>query len=76
MISKVKDHIKGILQDAIESAIQSGDLPRMDTPDIPFSPTKAPEHGDIASPIALSLAKLAKTSPRKIAEDNCRPYAT
>ena len=68
MISEVKDHIKGILQDAIESAIQSGDLPQMDTPDIPFSPTKSPEHGDIASPIALSLAKLAKTSPRKIAE--------
>ena len=68
MISEVRNQIKGILRDAINAAIQSGDLPHVDTPDIPFSPTKAPEHGDIASPIALSLAKTAKTSPRKIAE--------
>ncbi len=68
MISEVRNQIKGILQDAIDAAVQSGDLPHVNTPDIPFSPTKAPEHGDIASPIALSLAKIANTSPRKIAE--------
>ena len=37
-------------------------------PDIPFSPTKTPEHGDIATPIALGLAKQARMAPRKIAE--------
>ena len=68
MISEVKDQIKGILQNAIDAAVQSGDLSHVSTPDIPFSPTKALEHGDIASPIALSLAKIAKTSPRKIAD--------
>ena len=68
MISEAKDQIKGILQNAVDEAVRSGDLPQICVPDIPFSPTKALEHGDIASPIALSLAKLAKTSPRKIAE--------
>ena len=68
MISEVKDQIKGILQNAIDAAVQSGDLSHVSTPDIPFSPTKALDHGDIASPIALSLAKIAKTSPRKIAD--------
>ena len=72
MISDVRNQIKGILQNAIDTAVQSGDLPHVNTPDIPFSPTKAPEHGDIASPIALSLAKTAKTSPRKIAESITR----
>ena len=68
MISEAKNQIKGILRNAVDAAAQSGDLPRISVPDIPFSPTKALEHGDIASPIALSLAKTAKTSPRKIAE--------
>ena len=72
MIREVRNQIKGILQNAIDTAVQSGDLPHVNTPDIPFSPTKAPEHGDIASPIALSLAKTAKTSPRKIAESITR----
>ena len=72
MIREVRNQIKEILQNAIDTAVQSGDLPHVNTPDIPFSPTKAPEHGDIASPIALSLAKTAKTSPRKIAESITR----
>ena len=72
MIREVRNQIKDILQNAIDTAVQSGDLPHVNTPDIPFSPTKAPEHGDIASPIALSLAKTAKTSPRKIAESITR----
>ena len=37
-------------------------------PDIPFSPTKTPEHGDIATPVALGLAKQARMAPRNIAE--------
>ena len=68
MITEIRDQIEGILKSAIEVAIKNGDLPHVDVSDIPFSPTKAPEHGDIASPVALSLAKAAKMPPRKVAE--------
>ena len=39
-----------------------------EVPTIPFSPTKTPEHGDIATPVALGLAKHARMAPRNIAE--------
>ena len=57
-----------MLQAAIDTAVAAGDLPRLDVPDIPFSPTKTPEHGDLATPVALGLAKKAHLAPRTIAE--------
>lgn len=68
MISEVKRQIENVLQTAIQTAIGRGELSLNAVPDIPFSPTRTAEHGDIASPIALSLAKAAKMPPRKIAE--------
>ncbi len=68
MISEVKRQIENVLRTAIQTAIARGELSLNDVPDIPFSPTRTAEHGDIASPIALSLAKTVKMPPRKIAE--------
>lgn len=67
-MDKIKSDIYIILENAIRSAIETGELPISQVPEIPFSPTKTPEHGDIASPIALGLAKHAKMAPRAIAE--------
>ncbi len=64
----IKSEIYEILKGAIRAAIKSGELPIPDVPEIPFSPTKTPEHGDIATPVALGLAKSAKMAPRAIAE--------
>jgi arginyl-tRNA synthetase len=64
----IKEEICDILVGAIRDAIAAGELPIMDVPEIPFSPTKTAEHGDIATPVALGLAKTAKMAPRKIAE--------
>ena len=67
-MDEIKLEIHNMLNKAIRTAINTGELPISDIPDIPFSPTKTPEHGDIATPIALGLAKSAKMAPRAIAE--------
>lgn len=64
----IKREIYDILENAICAAIASGELSIAEVPNIPFSPTKTSEHGDIATPIALGLARQARMAPRNIAE--------
>ena len=64
----IKTEVYNILENAIHAAIAAGELAISEVPTIPFSPTKTPEHGDIATPIALGLAKQARMAPRNIAE--------
>ena len=64
----IKTEIYNIIENAIRAAIDAGELPISEVPKIPFSPTKTPQHGDIATPVALGLAKQARMAPRKIAE--------
>ena len=40
-----------------------------DVPDIPLVPPAQPEHGDLATPVAMALAKRAARAPREIAEE-------
>ena len=68
MTDTLQSEIHAILQGAIRDAIATGELSIAEVPEIPFSPTKTPEHGDFATPVALGLAKQAKMPPRKIAE--------
>ncbi len=67
-MDEIKNEVNGILKGAIRTAIETGELPLAEVPIIPFSPTKTPEHGDIATPIALGLAKNVNMQPRVIAE--------
>ncbi len=67
-MDEIKSDINNILESAIRSAIETGELPISEVPEIPFSPTKTPEHGDVATPIALGLAKQTKMAPRTIAD--------
>ena len=67
-MDEIKSEICDILKGAIRAAISAGELPISEVPEIPFSPTKTPEHGDIATPVALGLAKSTKMAPRAIAE--------
>ncbi|MCY4570008.1 MAG: arginine--tRNA ligase, partial [Candidatus Poribacteria bacterium] len=64
----IKAEIYDIIESAIQAAVAAGELTISEMPKIPFSPTKTPEHGDFATPIALGLAKQARMAPRKIAE--------
>jgi len=53
---------------AIRQAQQAGDLPTFDIPSIPIERPKQPDHGDLATPVCLQLARLAHITPIKIAE--------
>ncbi|MDE0688723.1 MAG: arginine--tRNA ligase [Candidatus Poribacteria bacterium] len=64
----IKTEIYDIIKSAIQEVVATGELTIPEVPKIPFSPTKTPEHGDIATPVALGLAKQARMAPRKIAE--------
>ncbi len=64
----IKTEVYNILESAIHAAVTAGELAISEVPTIPFSPTKTPEHGDIATPIALGLAKQARMAPRNIAK--------
>ena len=74
-MDEIKSEIQEVLKGAIRAAISAGELLISEVPEIPFSPTKTPEHGDIATPVALGLAKTAKMAPRAIAETIVK-YAT
>ena len=67
----IKTEVYDIIEEAIHAAVAAGELAIPEVPTIPFSPTKTPEHGDIATPIALGLAKQARMAPRNIAEIIC-----
>ena len=67
----IKTEVYNVLEKAIRAAITAGELSIAEVPDIPFSPTKTPEHGDIATPVALGLAKQARMAPSQYSRDHC-----
>jgi arginyl-tRNA synthetase len=66
---RVKDTLRALLTNAIESLRTSGTLPaEIALPTIAVDRTKTREHGDFATNIAMALAKPAKTNPRALAQ--------
>ena len=63
----MKELIVSILRDAIEQARAAGQL-TAEIPSIGIEAPRDPAHGDIASNIALTLAKPERKAPRAIAE--------
>ena len=65
-------HIKKTIHDLItagaERARESGELTFATMPAFEVEATKHAEHGDLATNLALILAKQAKLPPRKVAE--------
>ncbi|MBU1276074.1 MAG: arginine--tRNA ligase [Proteobacteria bacterium] len=53
---------------ALESACAAGDLPPVEVPEFVVEKTKQAEHGDLASNLAMQLARPCRRSPRQIAE--------
>ncbi|MBE9538247.1 MAG: arginine--tRNA ligase, partial [Proteobacteria bacterium] len=60
-----------LIQQALDSLIAQGMLPDTIEPRIQIDRTRDKSHGDLASNIALTLAKVAKKSPRDIATAIC-----
>ena len=64
----MKTQIKDLLTTAIESLKTDGVLPQEVNVTVEVEHTRAKEHGDFASNVALALAKQAKAKPREIAQ--------
>jgi arginyl-tRNA synthetase len=64
----IQDDITKLLHKAIRKAQKSGALREFDIPAIPVERPKGEGHGDLASPICLQLASLARMAPLRIAE--------
>jgi len=68
MVEKVSSGIKESVKNAIEAAIQRGELNISAVPEIMLEEPREKEHGDFATNAAMVLAKEAKKAPRQIAE--------
>jgi len=64
----LKAHITGLLQAAIAGLQAEGGLPSDLAVMIEVERTRAREHGDFASNMALALAKAARAKPRELAQ--------
>jgi arginyl-tRNA synthetase len=64
----IRDDISKLLHKAIRKAQKSGALREFDIPAIPVERPKGEGYGDLASPICMQLASLARMAPLRIAE--------
>ena len=64
----MKGHIQALLARALAALREEGALVIDPPADIPVARSRGDGHGDFASPVALSLARTARRSPREIAE--------
>jgi arginyl-tRNA synthetase len=67
----MKQHLSELIHQALDSLVQSEKLPGDISPRIQIDRSRDKEHGDMASNIALSLAKAAGMPPRQLAEMIC-----
>jgi len=64
----MKKRLEGLLQQAIAKAIEGGALKSKSLPPLFFEIPKDPGFGDLASTVALALARQERSAPRAIAE--------
>lgn len=67
----MKQQLSQLIQDALDTLVAQGDLPDSIAPNIQIDRTRDNSHGDLASNIALTLAKAAGKPPRDIAGAIC-----
>jgi arginyl-tRNA synthetase len=64
----MKKRVETLLQHAIETAQEGGALKSKSLPPLFFEVPRDPSFGDLASPVALGMAREERTAPRIIAE--------
>lgn len=67
----MKEQLSQLIQQALDALVAAGELPADTRPDITIDRTRDPSHGDLASNIALILAKSAGRKPRDLAAMIC-----
>ncbi|MCB1730007.1 MAG: arginine--tRNA ligase [Halieaceae bacterium] len=67
----MKDQLSRLISQALDSLVDQGALPGDSPRHIQIDRTRDPSHGDLASNIALTLAKAAGKNPRELAQLIC-----
>jgi len=67
----MKEQLIQLIQAALDTLITAGDLPADVTPTIAIDRTRDKRHGDLATNVALTLAKTAGMPPRDLAAKIC-----
>ena len=67
----MKQELTRLIQQALDSLVEQGQLPADIQPQVQIDRTRDKTHGDLASNIALTLAKAAKRAPRELATLIC-----
>jgi arginyl-tRNA synthetase len=68
----MKQDISDLIAAALDALVSQGDLPQGTEANIKIDRTKDKSHGDLASNVALTLAKKAGTNPRDLATLICQ----
>lgn len=64
----IQDHLRGLLEDALDMLKDDGSLPSNASPSITIERPARPEHGDFYTNLALELAGSMKMPPRAAAD--------
>ncbi len=64
----IRDDIIQLIERAIKKAQKKGDLPKFDLSEVVLERPKDESHGDYATPVCMSMARLARMAPVQIAE--------
>lgn len=64
----MRKHLQSLLQAAIDTIQQDGEIDLPSAPSIRIERSRTSEHGDFASPVALGLARICRQNPRQLAE--------
>jgi arginyl-tRNA synthetase len=67
IISAIKEQAESVILNAITGAVGAGLLPHVDIPAIGIEKPRETNHGDLATNIAMTAARVFKKSPREIA---------
>ncbi|MDP5063077.1 MAG: arginine--tRNA ligase [Haliea sp.] len=67
----MKEQLSQLIQQALEALVAAGELPAATRPQIVIERTRDASHGDLASNVALTLAKGAGHKPRDLAAMIC-----
>ncbi|WP_151670129.1 arginine--tRNA ligase [Nitrincola schmidtii] len=67
----MKEHLVTLLNQAIQALINQGTLPAETQADIHIENTRDKAHGDLATNLAMTLAKAARSNPRQLADKIC-----
>ncbi len=64
----MKERLRTLVRDALQRAVESGELSLDSIPEPHLEVPREQGHGDLATNVAMSLAKSARCAPRQIAE--------